>query len=290
MRLLCAVAAPISTDLQRMEEESKGVFLMKKNIRRLAVLTVFVMLLTLIPLGCAAERQMIVTGDNVRVRDAQSGGKVIGKAKAGTIVTYVGPGNGYMYEIRLMLDGVETTGFMYKEYLRDYSGSSGTNAQAGTNTKPNTNNTANPGTTSTSNANAAVRRNNDTVRATITKQTNVRATAAASSRVVGTLKTRTTVSVLGQKGNSVYITTSKMSGYVSAGSLMMNNVRARAATVKGSSYKVYTGSTGNGKVVASAKAKSNITVLHQGDNWSYVKVGNTYGYIANNAYTLNKKS
>ena len=282
MWLLCAVAAPISTDSQRMEEESKGVFLMKKNIRRLAVLTVFVMLLTLIPLGSSAETKMIVTGNYVRLRDVDTN-EVKGTYNAGTVVILLDTGNGYMYKVRVEDNG--EVGLMYKDYLKPYSGSSNTS----TNTNTNANSTTNSGTNSSANANAAIRRNNDTVRATITKQTNVRATANMSSRVVGTLKTRTTVSVLSQKGNNVYITTSRMSGYVPANSLMMNNVKARAATVKNGSFNVYTGSTGNGKVVGTARANSNITVLHKGSTWSYVKMGNTYGYVANSAYTLKKQ-
>lgn len=253
---------------------------MTKNVRRFAVLTAFIMLLTLVPLSVYAETKMSVTGNFVRLRDVNTN-KVIGTYNAGTIVTVLSTGNGYMYKVRV--DNDDNVGLMYREYLKSYTGSSGNTGKAGGNTKP----AVNPAS-----GYAPVARNNDTVRATITKQTNVRATSNQYSRVVGTLKTRTTVSVLSQKGNSVYITTSKMSGYVPSNSVMMNNVTARTATVKNvknGNYNIYTGSTGKGKVVGSVKSNNQITVLHQGSTWSYVKVGNTYGYIANNVYTVNKK-
>ena len=281
MCLPYAAAAPVRTDPRRMGEESKGVVLMTKKIRRLAVLTAFVMLLTLVPLSVSAETKMSVTGNFVRLRDVNTN-QVIGTYNAGTIVTVLSTGNGYMYKVRV--DNDDKVGMMYREYLKSYTGSSGNTGKAGGNAKPAVNPSSNY---------APVARNNDTVRATITKQTNVRATANQYSRVVGTLKTRTTVSVLSQKGNSVYITTSKMSGYVPSNSVMMNNVTARAATVKNvknGNYNIYTGSTGKGKVVGSVKSNNQITVLHQGSTWSYVKVGNTYGYIASNVYTVNKKS
>ena len=127
----------------------------------------------------------------------------------------------------------------------------------------------------------------------MTKQTNVRATASTASKVVATLKTRTTVSVLSRKNNYVYITTSKVSGYVPANSVVLSNTKAQNVTVKktgNGSYKIYAGSTGSGKVLATVNVNSKVTLLHQGSNWSYVKVGNVYGYISKNAYTVSKAS
>ena len=254
---------------------------MKKNIRRLAVLTVFVMLLTLIPLVSAAESLMMVTGNFVRVRSAAQGGDVYGTVNAGTIVTLINTGNGYMYKVKVKVNNVEREGFIYKEYLKPYKTTSNDNDNTKDNSKDN----------SVPKENGAVRRNNDTVRATVTKQTSVRATASVTSRVVGTLKTRTTVSVLSQKGSSVYITTSKMSGYVQATSLMMGSVKSQKAsvkTVKNGDYKIYTGSTGQGKVVGSVAKRKEITVLHKGSTWSYVKVGSVYGYVANDVISVRK--
>lgn len=262
---------------------------MKNNIRKLAVLAIVAMLLTLVPLASIAETKMVVTGDFVNLRNKASGGASIGQYNRGTIVTYLGAGNGFMYHVEI--NGKK--GYMSKDYLKTYSTGSTTTTVNGkaTETKTNTNtNKQQARTTRTNtntNPNAAVARNNDTVRGMISKQTNVRAKAYSTANIVGTLKTRTTVSVLSRKNNYVYITTSKMSGYVPADSLTLNNTRARTATIKktnNGNYKVYTGSTGTGQVITTVKVNNKVTVLHQGDKWSYVKVGNMYGYIAKNVY------
>ena len=258
---------------------------MKKNIRMLAVLAMVAMLLTLVPLASYAESKMVVTGNFVNLRDKQSGGASIGQYNKGTVVTFLGTGNGYMYHVEI--NGKK--GYMSRDYLKPYTSTSTTKPAE---TKKDTSKTATTTTTSKkTTTNGAVARNNDTVRAIISKQVNVRIQANKSSKVVGTLKTRTTVSVLSRKNNYVYITTSKMSGYVPADSLTLNNTKAQTATVKKTKdgkYKIYVGSTGSGKVVATVNVNSKITVLHQGNNWSYVKVGNAYGYISKNAYTINK--
>ena len=260
---------------------------MKKNIRMLAVLAIVAMLLTLVPLASYAETKMVVTGDFVNLRNKASGGASIGQYNKGTVVTYLDAGNGFMYHVEV--NGKK--GYMSKDYLKTYSTASSTTTVNGKATET-TNNTNKQQaratrTTTNTNPNAAVARNNDTVRGTISKQTNVRAKAYSTAKVVGTLKTRTTVSVLSRKNNYVYITTSRMSGYVPADSLTLNNTKARTATIKktnNGNYKVYTGSTGTGQVVTTVKVNNKITVLHQGDTWSYVKVGNMYGYIAKNVY------
>ena len=297
---------------------------MKKNVRRLAVLTVFVMLLTLVPFSAAAETKMRVTGDYVNLRDLKTN-QPITTYNRGTVVTLIDRGNGYMYHIRVDADGNE--GRMYCEYLEPYSASAkqnnNTTTTAATNYNNNTattaatnynNNTARTATTNYNNTarttntaavrtgnnqaavkqtnpNAGVPRNNDTVRGMITKPTSVRATANSSSKIVGTLKTRTTVSVLSRKGNMVYITTANFSGYVPADCVMLTNTTSRSAKViktANGNNKIYSGSNGTGKTVGTVSANSNITVLHSGENWSYVKVGNVYGYISRDAYTISK--
>ena len=268
---------------------SKGVKLMKNNIRKLAVLAIVAMLLTLVPLASIAETKMVVTGNFVNLRDKASGGASIGQYNKGTIVTYLGAGNGYMYHVEI--NGKK--GYMSKDYLKPYSSSSTTAKPTETKKDTATGKTTTTKTTTakTTNANGAVARNNDTVRGTVSKQINVRTQANQSSKIVGTLKTRTTVSVLSRKNNYVYITTSKISGYVPANAVTLSNTKAQTAQVKKAkdgSYKIYVGSTGTGKVVATVKNNSKITVLHQGSNWSYVKVGNVYGYISKNSYTINK--
>ena len=265
---------------------------MKNNIRKLAVLAIVAMLLTLVPLASIAETKMVVTGDFVNLRDKASGGASIGQYNRGTIVTYLGAGNGFMYHVEI--NGKK--GYMSRDYLKPYSSSSTTTKPTETKkdtTGKTTSKTTNNKTTTgkTTNANGAVARNNDTVRGTVSKQIYVRSQANTSSKVVGTLKTRTTVSVLNRKNNYVYITTSKISGYVPADAVTLSNTKAQTAQVKytkGGNYKVYTGSTGNGNVLATVKNNSKITVLHQGNNWSYVKVGNVYGYISKNSYVINK--
>ena len=261
---------------------------MKKTIRMLVSLMLISMLLTLVPLVSFAESKMVVTGDFVNLRDKQSGGSSIGQYNKGTVVTFLGTGNGYMYHVEI--NGKK--GYMSKDYLKSYSSSTTTPATtAGTNK---TNNTTTATTIAKkTNTNGTVARNNDTVRGTITKQIAVRATASGNAKVVGTLKTRTTVSVLSRKNNYVYITTSSMSGYVPADSVTLNNTKSQTAKVKkvaNGNYKVYTGSTGSGQVVATAKVNNNITVIHQGSSWSYVKIGNTYGYISKQVYDLEKNS
>ena len=264
---------------------------MKKNIRMLAVLAIVAMLLTLVPLASYAESKMIVTGDFVNLRDKASGGASIGQYNRGTVVTYLGSGNGFMYHVEV--NGKK--GYMSKEYLKAYTSTSTTTKPAETKTDKTTGKTTAKGTTTakTTNANGAVARNNDTVRGTVSKQINVRAQANKTAKIVGTLKTRTTVSVLSRKNNYIYITTSKMSGYVPAEAITLSNTKAQIAKVKntkGSNYKVYTGSTGSGQVVATVKPNAKITVIHQGNTWSYVKVGNVYGYLAKNSYTIDKSS
>ena len=261
------------------------------------------MLLTLVPFSAMAAAKMRVTGNYVNLRDLKTN-QPIGMYNSGTIVTLISTGNGYMYHVRVDADGRE--GRMYREYLQPYNASSNQNNNTNTNTNANTNTNTNTNTNANNNnggkvdakktdatPNAAVARNNDTVRGTITKPTNVRATANNNSKIVGSLQTRTTVNVLGRQGNNVYITTGKFSGYVSASSVMLNNTVSRTAVVKkvnNGNYKVYTGSTGTGKAIASVNASSKITVLHPGSAWSYVKVGNVYGYIASNMYTMNKSN
>ena len=266
---------------------SKGVKLMKNNIRKLAVLAIIAMLLTLVPLASIAETKMVVTGDFVNLRDKASGGASIGQYNRGTIVTYLGSGNGYMYHVEV--NGKK--GYMSRDYLKPYSSSSTTTKPTETKKDTTTGKTTTTKTTTakTTNANGAIARNNDTVRGTVSKQINVRTQADKLSKIVATLKTRTTVSVLSRKNNYVYITTSKVSGYVPANAVVLNNTKALTAQIKNAkNVKVYTGSTGNGKVVATVKNNSKITVLHQGSNWSYVKVGNVYGYISKNSYSINK--
>ena len=53
---------------------------MKNNIRKLAVLAIVAMLLTLVPLASIAETKMTVTGDFVNFRASYAGG---GKVLAG---------------------------------------------------------------------------------------------------------------------------------------------------------------------------------------------------------------
>lgn len=263
---------------------------MKKNIRMLAVLAMVAMLLTVVPLASYAESKMVVTGDFVNLRDKQSGGASIGQYNRGTVVTFLGTGNGYMYHVDI--NGKK--GYMSKDYLKPYSATSSTAATKPTEAKKTTTNNNNTTVTAKNvSKNGTIARNNDTVRGTITKQTSVRATANGSSKVVGTLKTRTTVSVLSRKNDYVYITTSTMSGYVPASSVTLNNTKSQTAKVKkvnNGNYKVYTGSTGSGQVVATAKVNNNITVIHQGSQWSYVKIGNTYGYISRQVYDIDRSA
>ena len=268
---------------------------MKNNIRKLAVLAIVAMLLTLVPLASVAETQMTVTGDFVNFRASYAGGgKILACLRQGTVVKQLSSQtyNGGWYHVEY--NGQK--GYIWGQYLKIKSSSSSSektttanNNTATTTAKP----TTAKGTTakSTTTANQAIRRNNDTVRATITKSTSVYATASSRAKVVTTLKTRTTVSVLSRKNNYVYITTSRMSGYVPANSVTLNNTKAVSAKVKkvtNGNYKVYTGSTGSGQTVATVKTNANITVLHQGTTWSYVKVGNVYGYISKQVYEVSK--
>ncbi len=265
---------------------------MKKNIRMLAVMAMLAMLLTLVPLTSVAESQMTVTGDFVNFRDSYAGGgKILACLRQGTVVKQLSSQtyNGGWYHVEY--NGQK--GYIWGQYLKLK-----TNSSSGSETKTNskTTSTTSKKTTTTAAktvtaANAAVKRNNDTVRATVTKQVNVRATANGSSKVVGTLKTRTTVSVLSRKNNYVYITTSKMSGYVPSNTITLNNTKAVSAKVKktdNGNYKIFSGSTGSGQPIATAKVNSNITVLHEGNTWSYVKVGNVYGYISKQVYDIDK--
>lgn len=269
---------------------------MKKNIRMLAVLAMVAVLLTAIPLSSSAESKMTVTGDFVNLRDSyKGGGTILACLRKGATVTLLSSQtyNGGWYHVKYG----STSGYIWGQYLKAVSDSS----SSSTNTNSKNTNTTNTNTTgkntNTSNAvskvNAAIARNNDTVRGTISKQTNVRASASSAAKIVGTLKTRTTVSVLSRKNNYVYITTSKMSGYVPADSLTLNNTKSQSATVKkmpNGDYKVYVGSTGSGQVVATVNVNSKVTVLHQGSTWSYIKVGNVYGYISKDVISVNKSN
>ena len=269
---------------------------MKNNIRKLAVLAIVAMLLTLVPLASVAETQMTVTGDFVNFRASYAGGgKVLACLRKGTVVTKLSNQtyNGGWYHVEY--NGQK--GYIWGQYLKvkPNSSSGKTNTANNNTTTTNAKTTTAKGTTtkSTTTANQAIRRNNDTVRATITKSTSVYASASSRAKVVTTLKTRTTVSVLSRKNNYVYITTSRMSGYVPANSVTLNNTKAVSAKVKkvtNGNYKVYTGSTGSGQAVATVKANTNITVLHQGSTWSYVKVGNVYGYISKQVYEVSKNN
>lgn len=274
---------------------------MKNNIRKLAVLAIVAMLLTLVPLASVAETQMTVTGDFVNFRDSYAGGgKILACLRQGAVVKQLSSQtyNGGWYHVEY--NGQK--GYIWGQYLKVKSNSSsGKTTTANNNTTTTTAKTTAAKTTtakgttakSTTTANQAIRRNNDTVRATITKSTSVYASASSRAKVVTTLKTRTTVSVLSRKNNYVYITTSKMSGYVPANSITLNNTKAVSAKVKkvtNGNYKVYTGSTGSGQTVATVKANANITVLHQGTTWSYVKVGNVYGYISKQVYEVSKNN
>ena len=262
---------------------------MKKNIRMLAVLALAAMLLTLMPAVSVAESQMVLTGDFVNFRASYAGGgTVLACLRQGTVVKQLSSQtyNGGWYHVEY--NGQK--GYIWGQYLKSVSSSS-----ANANTANNT--TANKTTTTakktTTNDNTAVARNNDTVRGTINKQVNVRATASGSSKVVGTLKTRTTVSVLSRKNGYVYITTSKMSGYVPSSAVTLKNTKTQTAKVKNvpnGNYKVYVGSTGNGTIVTTLKSNSNIVVISQGSKWSYVKVGNLYGYVSKEIYSIDKPS
>ncbi len=257
---------------------------MKKNIRMLAVLALAAMLLTLMPAVSVAESQMVLTGDFVNFRASYAGGgTVLACLRQGTVVKQLSSQtyNGGWYHVEY--NGQK--GYIWGQYLKSVSSSS-----ANANTANKTTTTAKKTTT---NANTAVARNNDTVRGTINKQVNVRATASGSSKVVGTLKTRTTVSVLSRKNGYVYITTSKMSGYVPSSAVTLKNTKTQTAKVKNvpnGNYKVYVGSTGNGTIVTTLKSNSNIVVISQGSKWSYVKVGNLYGYVSKEIYSIDKPS
>lgn len=266
---------------------------MKKNIRMLAVMAVLAMLLTLVPLQSLAAGTMTVTGDFVNLRDSyKGGGKVLACLRKNTVVTLVESKtyNGGWYHVKAA--GQE--GYIWGQYLKAASSTAAADKKTDTSKKTDTGKKTDTKKTDTAaasktSANGAVRRNNDTVRATVTRQISVRATANGGAKVVGTLKTRTTVSVLSRRNNYVYITTSRMSGYVPADSVMLSNTRAQTAKVKkvqNGNYKIYVGSTGSGKTVGTVKQNSTITVLHQGSTWSYVKVGNVYGYVAKNIYTV----
>ena len=260
---------------------------MKKTMRMISMLVLVAMLAAMLPVVSFAETQMVVTGDFVRLRDAYSHGNEIAQYNRGTKVTVLGgPYNGQWYKVKIG----NRTGYMWGEYLKPASSSTATKPTS-TTTKPTAATTKPTTGTTTGSLNGPVRRNNDTVRAMITRQVNVRSTASSGSKVVGTLKTRTTVSVLSRQGNSVYITTGKMSGYVGADYVTLTNTRARAATVKrvaNGNYKLYTGSTGTGRTLATMKVGAKVTVLHTGSTWSYVKVGNTYGYVSRNVLSIDK--
>ena len=266
---------------------------MKKNIRMLAVLAIVAMLLSLVPAVSVAETQMVVTGDFVNFRDSYAGGgKILACLRQGTVVKQVSSQtyNGGWYHVEY--NGQK--GYIWGQYLKVKAADSSSTATADkktANNKTTNNTTTAKNTTVTKTANGVIVRNNDTVRGTINKQTNVRAAASNSAKVIATLKTRTTVSVLSRRNNFVYITTSKMSGYVPAVVVTLNNTKAQTATVKkvtNGNYKVYTGSTGSGPAVATVKTNAKITVLHQGNNWSYVKVGNVYGYLSKQVYDINR--
>lgn len=269
---------------------------MRNNIRKLAVLAIVAMLLTLVPLASIAESKMTVTGDFVNFRASYAGGgKILACLRKGTVVTKLSNQiyNGGWYHVSY--NG--QSGYIWGQYLKDVSSSSNnkenTSKTTTTDKTTNTKDSKQKAAEIVAKMNAPVVRNNDTVRATVTKQTNIRSAASTAAKIVATLKTRTTVSVLSRKNNYVYITTSKVSGYVPANSVVLNNTKAQTVTVKKTSngnYKVYAGSTGTGKVLATVNVNSKITLLHQGSNWSYVKVGNVYGYISKNVYTKSKAS
>ena len=260
---------------------------MKKTMRMISMLVLVAMLAAMLPVVSFAEYQMVVSGDFVRLRDAYSHGNEITQYNRGTKVTVLGgPYNGQWYRVRIG----SQEGYMWGEYLKPVSSSTASKPTS-TTTKPTATTTKPTTGTTTGSLNGPVRRNNDTVRAMITRQVNVRSTASSGSKVVGTLKTRTTVSVLSRQGNTMYITTGKMSGYVGADYVTLTNTRARAATVKrvaNGNYKLYTGSTGTGRTLATSKVSAKVTVLHTGSTWSYVKVGNTYGYVSRNVLSISK--
>ena len=275
---------------------------MKKNVRFLALLVLAAVLIASVPVATYAEATMVVTGDFVNMRAGVTGtaghSNILNKGnelrKGETVVDIGGGSQGGWYYVQRSRDGVK--GYVWGEYLKYQSSSSSSKTTTTTTNKTTTTTTTNNATaaanrTKAAIANAPVTRNNDTVRATITKPVTIYSTASASSKSVGTLKTRTTVSVLSRKNDYVFITTSKMSGYVRADSLTLTNTRSYTAKVRkvtNGNYNVYAGSTGTGAKIAAVKPNATVTVIHQGSTWSYVKVGNVYGYVAKDVLEAKK--
>lgn len=253
---------------------------MKKNIRYLALMLCVAMLIAVIPAVSMAAEVYTVTASWLRLRSGPSSSyAILGKYPTGTAVTRIDNQsvNGGWFHVTVG----GKTGWMYSGWLKHSGSTSTVPASSSTSTSTSTTSPTLPASTTGD----PVTRNNDTMRATVNAPVTVRGSASSGGAVINTLKTATTVSVLGYKNGYYYITTSSLSGYVPQKYLTLNyatNLTATVKVVSGGDYKLHAGSYNTSPTFSSVKAGAKVTVLYRGATWSLIKTGNVAGYIRTN--------